>query len=297
MTQNNTPTTLPPTLPKDAVWLVTGCSTGFGRELAQQALTQGYRVAVTARDPTEVQDLAGLGEALALKLDVTDPAEIAAAVTATQERFGHIDVLVNNAGIGYFAAVEEGEDQEVRRMFDINVFGLAGMIQAVLPAMRGRRSGCIVNVSSIGGLRSFPAIGYYNATKFAVEGLTEALWQEVEPLGIRVMLVEPSGFRTDWAGRSAHESKVEIADYAATAGTARQGVRALSGNQAGDPVRAMAALIRAVASGAPPHRLLLGNAAYDGAMEKLAELTGKFTAWEAVSRGADFPAAEQGRAA
>ncbi len=297
MTQNNTPTTLPPTLPKDAVWLVTGCSTGFGRELAQQALTQGYRVAVTARDPNEVQDLAGHGEALALKLDVTDPAEIAAAVTATQERFGHIDVLVNNAGIGYFAAVEEGEDQEVRRMFDINVFGLAGMIQAVLPAMRGRRSGCIVNVSSIGGLRSFPAIGYYNATKFAVEGLTEALWQEVEPLGIRVMLVEPSGFRTDWAGRSAHESKVEIADYAATAGAARQGVRALSGNQAGDPVRAMAALIRAVASGAPPHRLLLGNAAYDGAMEKLAELTGEFTAWEAVSRGADFPAAEQGRAA
>ena len=218
-------------------------------------------------------------------------------MTATQERFGHIDVLVNNAGIGYFAAVEEGEDQEVRRMFDINVFGLAGMIQAVLPAMRGRRSGCIVNVSSIGGLRSFPAIGYYNATKFAVEGLTEALWQEVEPLGIRVMLVEPSGFRTDWAGRSAHESKVEIADYAATAGAARQGVRAVSGNQAGDPVRAMQALIRAVASGAPPHRLLLGNAAYDGAMEKLAELTGEFTAWEAVSRGADFPAAEQGRAA
>ena len=297
MTQNNTPTTLPPTLPKDAVWLVTGCSTGFGRELAKQVLAQGYRVAVTARDPAEVQDLAGHGEALALKLDVTDPAEIAAAVTATQERFGHIDVLVNNAGIGYFAAVEEGEDQEVRRMFDINVFGLAGMIQAVLPAMRARRSGCIVNVSSIGGLRSFPAIGYYNATKFAVEGLTEALWQEVEPLGIRVMLVEPSGFRTDWAGRSAHESKVEIADYAATAGAARQGVRAVSGNQAGDPVRAMQALIRAVASGAPPHRLLLGNAAYDGAMEKLAELTGEFTAWEAVSRGADFPAAEQGKAA
>ena len=297
MTQNNTPTTLPPTLPKNAVWLVTGCSTGFGRELAKQALAQGYRVAVTARDPAEVQDLAGHGKALALKLDVTDPAEIAAAVTATQERFGHIDVLVNNAGIGYFAAVEEGEDQEVRRMFDINVFGLAGMIQAVLPAMRARRSGCIVNVSSIGGLRSFPAIGYYNATKFAVEGLTEALWQEVEPLGIRVMLVEPSGFRTDWAGRSAHESKVEIADYAATAGAARQGVRAVSGNQAGDPVRAMQAVIRAVASGAPPHRLLLGNAAYDGAMEKLAALTGEFTAWEAVSRSADSPAAEQGKTA
>ena len=297
MAQNNTLPTLPATLPANAVWLITGCSTGFGRELAHQALAHGYRVAVTARDPTEVQDLADHGQALVLKLDVTDPAEIAAAVTATQERFGHIDVLVNNAGIGYFAAVEEGEDAEIRRMFDINVFGLAGMIQAVLPAMRARRSGCIVNVSSIGGLRSFPAIGYYNATKFAVEGLTEALWQEVEPLGIRVMLVEPSGFRTDWAGRSAHESKITITDYAATAGAARQGVRAVSGNQAGDPVRAMEAVVKAVASGAPPHRLLLGNAAYDGAMDKLAELTSEFAAWEAVSRSADFPAAEQGKAA
>jgi NAD(P)-dependent dehydrogenase (short-subunit alcohol dehydrogenase family) len=289
--------TTPPTLSMDAVWLITGCSTGFGRELARQALAQGYRVAVTARDPTEVEDLASHGEALVLKLDVTDPAAIDAAVAATQNRFGRIDVLVNNAGIGYFAAVEEGEDKEVRRMFDINVFGLARMIQAVLPAMRVHRSGCIVNVSSIGGLRSFPAIGYYNATKFAVEGLTEALWQEVEPLGIKVMLVEPSGFRTDWAGRSAEESKVEISDYAATAGAARQGVRAVSGNQAGDPVRAMEAVVRAVASGAPPHRLLLGNAAYDGAMEKLAELTNEFAAWEAVSRGADFPPAEQGKAA
>lgn len=179
MTQNNTS----PTLPRGAVWLITGCSTGFGRELAKQALAQGYRVAVTARDPAKVEDLAGHGEALVLKLDVTDPAAIGAAVMATLQRFGRIDVLVNNAGIGYFAAVEEGEDCEVRRMFDINVFGLARMIQAVLPAMRGRRSGCIVNVSSIGGLQSFPAIGYYNATKFAVEGLTEALWQEVGPLG------------------------------------------------------------------------------------------------------------------
>ena len=158
-----------------------------------------------------------------------------------------------------------------------------------------------VNVSSIGTLRSFPAIGYYNATKFAVEGLTEALWQEVEPLGIRVMLVEPSGFRTDWAGRLAHESKIEISDYAATAGAARQGVRAVSGNQAGDPVNVMEAIVKAivkaVVSGAPPHRLLLGDAAYDGAMEKLAALTGEFTAWEAVSRSADFPAAEQGKTA
>ena len=251
MTKDTTPPTLSRTLPGDAVWLVTGCSTGFGRELARQALAQGYRVAVTARDPAEVEDLAGHGEALVLKLDVTDPAEIAAAVAATQERFGRIDVLVNNAGIGYFAAVEEGEDREVRRMFDINVFGLTHMIQAVLPAMRGRRSGCIVNVSSIGGLRSFPAIGYYNADQVRRGGPDRGALAGGRAAGHPVMLVEPSGFRTDWAGRSAHESKVEIADYAATAGVARQGVRAVSGKQAGDPVRAMEAVVRVVASGAP----------------------------------------------
>ena len=285
------------TISKQAVWFITGCSTGFGRELATQLLRQGSRVVVTARNPASLGEFENARDALILTLDVTDPAQVLAAVAAAEDRFGHIDVLVNNAGVGYFAAVEEGEDNAIRRMFDINVFGMGAMIRAVLPGMRRRRQGFVVNISSIGGLRSFPAVGWYNATKFAVEGLSEALWQEVEPLGIRVMLVEPSGFRTDWAGRSAHESKVEIADYAATAGAARQGVRAVSGKQAGDPVRAMEAVVRAVASGAPPHRLLLGNAAYDGAMEKLAELTGEFTAWEAVSRGADFPATEQGRAA
>jgi NAD(P)-dependent dehydrogenase (short-subunit alcohol dehydrogenase family) len=274
---------------KQSVWFLTGCSTGFGRELAKQLLDRGNRVVVTARNPEALSQFAGIDNALVQELDVTDPAQVAAATLAAEKRFGRIDVLVNNAGIGYFAAVEEGEDTEIRRMFDINLFGLAAVTRAVLPGMRKRRHGFIVNFSSIGGLRSFPAIGWYNATKFALEGLSEALWQEVEPLGIRVMLVEPSGFRTDWAGRSANESKVQIADYAATAGAGRAGVRAVSGKQAGDPVLAVEAIIKVVEGPNPPHHLLLGNDAYDGAIAKLAELRADFAGWETVSRGADFP--------
>jgi NADP-dependent 3-hydroxy acid dehydrogenase YdfG len=282
---------------RNPVWLITGCSTGFGRELAKHVIERGYRTVVTARNPVEVKDLAAKGETLALKLDVTDQGQIDAAIKAAQEKFGRIDVLVNNAGIGYFAAVEESEEDQIRRMFEINVFGLSRMIHAVLPGMRERRKGFIVNLSSIGGLRSFPSVGYYNATKFAVEGLSEALWQEVEPLGIKVMLVEPSGFRTDWAGRSANESKRQIADYAATAGAWRDQVRAYSGKQPGDPVLAAHAIVEAMLSPKPPHRLLLGNDAYQAATAKLEELRHEFAAWEVVSRGADFPKESQGRAA
>ena len=282
---------------RNPVWLITGCSTGFGRELAKHVIERGYRTVVTARNPDEVKDLAAKGEVLALKLDVTDQGQIDAAIKATEEKFGRIDVLVNNAGIGYFAAVEESEEDQIRRMFEINVFGLSRMIHAVLPGMRERRKGFIVNLSSIGGLRSFPSVGYYNATKFAVEGLSEALWQEVEPLGIKVMLVEPSGFRTDWAGRSANESKRQIDDYAATAGAWRSQVRANSGKQPGDPVLAAHAIVEAMLSPNPPHRLLLGNDAYQAATAKLEELRKEFSAWEAVSRGADFPKEMQGRAA
>ena len=271
------------------VWFITGCSTGFGRELASHVLKLGYRTVVTARNPEDVKDLAGLGDALVLKLDVTDHVQAESAVKAAEEHFGSIDVLVNNAGIGYFAAVEESEETQVRRMFDINVFGLCRMIHVALPTMRKRRKGFIVNFSSIGGLTSFPALGYYNATKYAVEGLSEALWQEVEPLGIKVMLVEPSGFRTDWAGRSANESKHQIDDYAATAGKIRKHLRAISGKQSGDPVRAINAIVQAVESPNPPHHLLLGNDAFEGAIAKLDGLRKEFLTWETVSRGADFP--------
>ena len=282
---------------KKPVWFITGCSTGFGHELAKLVLGLGYPTVVTARKHADIKDLADKGDALLLKLDVTHKGQIATAIKAAEVRFGRIDVLVNNAGIGYFAAVEESKEHQIRKMFEINVFGLSRMIHAVLPGMRKRKNGFIVNFSSLAGIRGFPAVGYYNATKFAVEGLSEALWQEVEPLGIKVMLVEPSGFRTDWAGRSANESKHQIADYAATAGANRAHMRSDSGKQPGDPVRAMQALVKAVESANPPHHLLLGNNAFDGAMAKLEELRKDYTAGEAIARAADFPKGKQIKAA
>ena len=271
------------------VWFITGCSTGFGLEVAKQAIERGYRTVVTARDPSKLEAYGATDNVLVLRLDVTQPDQVAAAIQATEARFGRIDVLVNNAGIGYFAAVEESEEAEVRKMFEVNVFGTGRMIWAVLPGMRKQRAGCIVNFSSLAGLRGFPAMGYYNATKFAVEGLSAALRLEVEPLGIRVTVVEPSGFRTDWAGRSANESKHQIDDYMATAGNVRLAVRASSGHQPGDPVRAAKAIVAAVASGKPPHHLLLGNDAFEGAMARLDHLRQDFAAGEAVARAADFP--------
>jgi len=271
------------------VWFITGCSTGFGRHLAKHVLGLGYRTVVTARKPAEVKDLEDEVDALVLRLDVTNQEEINAAIKTAEAKFGKIDVLVNNAGIGYFAAVEESEEDQIRRMFEINFFGLSRMIHAVLPGMRKHRHGFIINLSSIAGLCSFPAVGYYNATKFAVEGLSGALAQEVEPLGIKVMVVEPSGFRTDWAGRSANESKKQIDDYAATAGASRKELRAISGNQPGDPVLAVQAIVNAIESPNPPHHLLLGNDAYDAAVAKLETLRKEFSTWEKVSRGADFP--------
>ncbi|MFM9925169.1 oxidoreductase [Variovorax sp. H27-G14] len=271
------------------VWFITGCSTGFGLELARQAIDRGYRTVVTSRDPATLEGFAATDKVLVLALDVTQQDQVVAAVQAAQERFGVIDVLVNNAGIGYFAAVEEGEEAEVRKMFDVNVFGLTRMIQAVLPEMRKRRRGCIVNFSSLAGIRGMPALGQYCATKFAVEGLSQALRQEVAELGLQVMVVEPSGFRTDWAGRSANESKHQIDDYVATAGNVRRQIRASSGQQPGDPVRAVDALIDAVVSGHPPHHLLLGNDAFDGAMTQVEALRTEFAAGEAVARAADFP--------
>lgn len=273
------------------VWLITGCSTGFGRALATEALTQGYRVAVAARKTEDVQDIISTypDTAIAVKLDVTVSEEIKAAVATTLEKFKQIDVLVNNAGIGYFAAVEESEEAEVRRMFDINFFGLAKMTQEVLPHMRKQKSGHILNISSIGGLRSFPGIGFYNASKYAVDGLSEALYKEVAPLGIKVTIIAPSGFRTDWAGRSAKDTAVKIDDYAATAGQNQSTIRGYSGNQAGDPVRAAKAMIDVTETEHPPLRLLLGAAALKGARIKIEELKHDFETWAAVSEAADFP--------
>ena len=275
------------------VWLITGCSTGFGRELAKYVLNTGNKAAVTARNPNDIIDIvSGEENAIAIRLDVTKPEEIKAAVKTTLEKFGRIDVLVNNAGIGYFGAVEESEDAAVRRMFEINFFGLAKMTQEVLPVMRKQRSGHIVNIASIGGLRAFPAVGFYNATKFAVDGLSEALAKEVAPLGIKVTIVAPSGFRTDWAGRSAEDSPIVIEDYHETAAQNQSAIRGYSGNQPGDPERAAKAIVKAVESTDPPLRLLLGVAAMKGARAKLEELKKDFDAWEETTVNADFPKAD-----
>ena len=276
------------------VWFITGCSTGFGRELAKQLLENDYRVVVTARNADKVQDLLEINRenALALALDVTDAAQVKAAVAQAENHFGAIDVLVNNAGFGYFGAIEESDETEVRAMFEANFWGLAAMTRAVLPKMREVKSGTIVNISSIGGFVGFPAVGYYNATKFAVNGFSEALQKEVKPLGIKVIIVQPSGFRTDWAGRSANEAESTIADYKETAGANQSTIRGYSGNQPGDPVRAAKAIIVAVESENPPLWMLLGKAALKGARLKLDALKADFDAWAETSDGADFPEEE-----
>ena len=283
---------------KKKVWFITGCSTGFGRELAKQLLEADYCVVVTARDADKVEDLVEINaeNALAINLDVTDKAQVAHAVAKAEAHFGKIDVLVNNAGFGYFGAIEESDETEVRAMFEANFWGLAEMTRAVLPKMREEKSGTIVNISSIGGLVGNPGVGYYNATKFAVNGFSEALAKEVVPLGIKVVTVEPSGFRTDWAGRSANEAANTIADYAETAGANKDTIRGYSGNQPGDPVRAAEAIIQAVESENPPLNLLLGKAALRGARTKLETLKKDFDAWAEITEGADFPESETAQA-
>ena len=275
----------------EKVWLITGCSTGFGRELAKFVLSQGFKAAVAARNTDDVKDIIKGHEsnAISIKLDVTKKDEIKNAVEKTIQKFGRIDVLVNNAGIGYFGAIEESEDAAVRNMFDINVFGLANMIQETLPVMRAQKSGHIVNIASIGGLVGFPAVGFYNATKFAVDGLSESLAKEVAPLGIKVTIVAPSGFRTDWAGRSANNSPVVIEDYATTAGKNKSDIRGYSGNQPGDPARAAQAIVKAVEAENPPLRLLLGAGALKGARIKLEQLKTDFDTWEETTLWADSP--------
>ncbi len=275
------------------VWFITGCSTGFGRELAKELLENDYKVVVTARNPEKIQDLVEINSqnTFGLALDVNNEAQVKHAIETAEKHFGKIDVLVNNAGFGYFGAIEESDETEVRAMFETNFWGLAAMTRAVLPKMRERKSGTIVNVSSIGGFVGNPGVGYYNATKFAVNGFSEALQKEVAPLGIKVLLVQPSGFRTDWAGRSANDATVKIGDYADTAGKNQDTIRGYSGNQPGDPVRAAKAIIKAVEAENPPFNLMLGRAALNGARKKLTSLQTDFDAWAETSEGADFPEA------
>jgi len=283
------------TLNDSPIWFITGCSTGFGRELAQSVLRRGWRAVVTARDATRVQDLTADHEdqALALSLDVTRNDQIEAAVKQAEERFGAIDILVNNAGYGYQSAIEEGTDAEIRDQFETNVFGLAAMTRAVLPGMRSRRRGHIVNISSQAGFIGFEGSGYYAATKHAVEGLSDSLSREVGPLGIKVICVEPGPFRTDWAGRSLKQRRPAIADYQKTVGARLETTASYSGRQPGDPVRAAQAIIAAVESENPPKHLVLGAVALDGIRNKLTETLAEIEAWADTSRSADYPESER----
>ena len=275
-----------------ATWLITGCSTGFGRHLAQAVLARGWNAVVTARDPATVADIVQPypDTALPLSLDVTNAGQIADAVRQAEARFGAVDVLVNNAGYGYRGAVEEADEADVRRLFDTNFFGLVAMTKAVLPGMRARRRGCIVNISSVAGRMAYPGSGYYSASKFAVGGLSDGLRKEVGPLGIHVIVVEPGGFRTDFAGRSLQQSRGTIGDYAETAGKRRKENDTVDGRQPGDPARAAQAIIQAVESPEPPFRLLLGRDAVDRVRAELEAQRRELEIWADVSTSTDFPA-------
>ena len=273
------------------VWFITGCSSGFGQELAKLVLARGWRAVVTARDKTRVAELALGAEdrALALDLDITDAAQITAAVQAAQARFGHIDVLVNNAGYGYQSAIEEGDEAEIRAQFDANVFGLFAMTRAVLPGMRARRKGHVLNITSVAGIIGYPGSGYYAASKHAVEGWSDSLAEECKPLGIKVTCIEPGPFRTQWAGRSLKQTPNQIADYASTAGIRMKGTANGSGTQAGDPVRAAEAMIHITESENPPRHLVLGAWGVDAVINRLKATLAEVEAWRDVGIAADYP--------
>jgi NAD(P)-dependent dehydrogenase (short-subunit alcohol dehydrogenase family) len=262
----------------------------LGRALAEAVITAGHDVVVTARDVTKVADLADAApeRVLAVALDVTRPEQITNAVQQAEQRFGGVDVLVNNAGYGYRAAVEEGDDADVRTLFETHFFGAVAMIKAVLPGMRARRSGAIVNISSIGAQLTPVGSGYYAGVKSALEGLSGSLRGELAPLGISVTIVEPGGFRTDFAGRSLTQSATPIDDYADTAGRRRKEHDTVHGTQAGDPAKAALAIITAVEHPTPPGFLLLGSDAVAGYRWAAEARTAEISEWETLSASTDY---------
>ncbi len=275
-------------------WFITGASTGFGRILAEEVLKGGGKVVATARKLDKIADLEEKypGKARAFALDVTDPAQILSIVAQTLTTFGPVDVLVNNAGYGLAGGIEEASEEEFMPVFETNLFGLIRVTRAFLPHFRNQRSGNIINLSSIGGLTGLPGWGYYNASKFAVEGFSEALAIELAPLGVHVTIVEPGPFRTDFLGRSGVEAKERIADYDATAGKTRQYFHDQAGKQPGDPLRAVHAIIQAAESPQPPLHLLLGALALQRMRGKLDQWKSEMDAWQSTTLGADFPEGE-----
>ena len=267
------------------VWLITGSSTGFGRSLTQAVLKHGDRVVATARKPEQLNDLVEQypETAKAFRLDVTDPQNISEVVDFALKTFGQIDVLVNNAGYGAVGAIEEVSDEAIQRQFDTNVFGALKMMRAVLPLMRKQHSGHILNLSSVGGFVSFGATGIYCGTKFALEALSEALSKEVESLGIKVTIVEPGAFRTDFNGRSLAAPEQPIDDYAPITSPFLQWLQEMDGKQPGDPDKAAIAMIKVVESNNPPLRLALGADAVSMIEAKLESVKTELDAWRQVS--------------
>jgi NAD(P)-dependent dehydrogenase (short-subunit alcohol dehydrogenase family) len=276
------------------VWFITGTSTGFGRKLAELLLEAGDSVVATARKPEQIADFqADYPEtALALKLDVTDQASVDAAAAAAIEKFGRIDVLVNNAGYGIAGGIEETTEAEYMPVFETNVFGLIRVTRAFLPQFRKQRSGNIVNLSSMAGLIGSPGWGYYNATKFAVNGFSEALAAEMAPLGVHVTVIEPGPFRTDFLGRSNVEAALRIPDYADTVGKTRQYAIDMAGKQPGDPVKAVEAIVAAVGSPQPPLHLLLGSNGFNRMTARVEQWQKDLAAMKDTSLGADFDATQ-----
>jgi len=275
-----------------STWLITGCSSGLGRSLAQAVLKQGDNAVVTARKLSAIQDIVDSypDTALALQLDVTDYTQVAQVIQQAETRFGRVDVLVNNAGHGYRAAVEEAEAAEVDKLFATNFFGPVALIKAVLPGMRARRHGTIVNVSSIAARTTAPGSGYYSATKCALEGMSRGLQKEVDPLGIKVIVVEPGAFRTDFAGRSLQQSRTPLTDYAETAGQRRKENDHTDGHQMGDPAKGAQLMIQAVEAPNPPSLLLLGSDAVQVVSQALDGDRAQVEAWKKDSITTDFPA-------
>ena len=277
-------------------WFITGASSGLGAALANAVLDHGDNAVITARNTDNLQALvdAHPNTSLAVSLDVTDHDQVVAAIKAAVDRFGQVDVLVNNAGHGYRAAVEEAAPEEIQELFATNFFGPVDLIQQVLPQMRDRRSGTIVNVSSIGAPRSNPGSGYYTATKTALEGMSDALNREVGPLGIRVMVIEPGAFRTDFTGRSLTQSRRVIDDYADTAGKRRKENDRTHGTQQGDPDRAAQVILATVNGVQAPFRLLLGTDAIKIVRDELQGRIDEIDNWASISATTDFAGEENG---
>ncbi|AFE11163.1 putative oxidoreductase [Corallococcus coralloides DSM 2259] len=272
------------------VFLITGVSSGFGQSFARAALDAGHTVIGTVRSEEAREAFTRQHPTLAhgVVLDVTDFEAIPSVVARAQEAVGPVDVLVNNAGYGHEGTLEESPLEDLRRQFDVNVFGAVAMIKAVLPGMRQRRAGNIVNVTSMGGFITLPGISYYCGSKFALEGISEALAQEVKDFGIRVTAIAPGSFRTDWAGRSMVRANRSVADYDALFDPIRKARQEKSGRQAGDPARAARILLEVVEAEAPPVHLLLGTDALRLVRTKLDRLSEEIAAWEAVTRSTDF---------